>query len=54
MRRGTAYATLLLLAAFMPRAVAAGPALVIELSNSKELDELLSATAYEEFVKDDA
>src|SRR5688572_33111830 len=37
MRRGTAYVTLLLLAALAPRAVAAGPALVIELSNNKVL-----------------
>jgi D-alanyl-D-alanine carboxypeptidase len=37
MRRGTAYVTLLLLAALVPRAVAAGPALVIELSNNKVL-----------------
>ena len=37
MRRGTAYVTLLLFAALAPRAVAAGPALVIELSNNKVL-----------------
>ncbi|KAB2940368.1 MAG: D-alanyl-D-alanine carboxypeptidase [Hyphomicrobium sp.] len=37
MRRGTAFVTLLLLAALAPREAAAGPALVIELSNNKVL-----------------
>jgi D-alanyl-D-alanine carboxypeptidase len=37
MRRGTAFATLLLLAALLPGQVAAGPALVVEVSNSKVL-----------------
>lgn len=37
MRRGTAFVALLLLGAFAPRTVEAGPALVVELSNSKVL-----------------
>lgn len=37
MRRGTAFVALLLLAALAPREAAAGPALVVELSNSKIL-----------------
>jgi D-alanyl-D-alanine carboxypeptidase len=37
MRCGTAFVALLLLAGFAPRAIAAGPALVIEVSNSKVL-----------------
>lgn len=37
MRRGTAFVALLLLGALVPREVAAGPALVIEVSNSKVL-----------------
>ena len=37
MRCGTAFVALLLLAGFAPRAAAAGPALVIEVSNSKVL-----------------
>jgi D-alanyl-D-alanine carboxypeptidase len=37
MRRGTAFVALLMLGAFAPRAAVAGPALVIEVSNSKVL-----------------
>ncbi|WP_072370870.1 D-alanyl-D-alanine carboxypeptidase family protein [Hyphomicrobium sp. NDB2Meth4] len=37
MRRGTAFVALLLLAVMAPRGAAAGPALVVELSNSKVL-----------------
>ena len=37
MRRGTAFVALLLLAGFAPRVAMAGPALVIEVSNSKVL-----------------
>ena len=37
MRRGTAFVALLLLAVIAPRGAAAGPALVVELSNSKVL-----------------
>ncbi len=37
MRRGTAFVALLLLAGLVPREAAAGPALVLEVSNSKVL-----------------
>jgi D-alanyl-D-alanine carboxypeptidase len=37
MRRGTAFVTLLLLAALVPRLAVAGPALVVEVSNDKVL-----------------